>query len=197
MRNILIAIPTIDYIESATFKSIYDLTIPLDVQTHFETFRGYGIEHIRNIIAKYALDKQYDYVFCVDSDILLPKNALERLLEHNRDVVSGVYARKQPGQKIVEVFVRQGTKLLPVTLDVLQPPGLHRVNACGLGCALIKTDVFRKIPFPQFEYYFSINPQSVISEDTDFCQKVYEAGKSVWVDSTVLCGHVGKMVYVP
>ena len=81
--NVLIAIPTAKNIETETFKSIYRLKIPDNVNTYFECFYGYNIDQVRNLIAYYTINNNFDYVFCVDSDIVLPEDTLEKLLSHN------------------------------------------------------------------------------------------------------------------
>jgi hypothetical protein len=51
MKKILIAIPTARYIEADTFKSIYDLEIPTGYETTFQTFYGYRVDQVRNLIS--------------------------------------------------------------------------------------------------------------------------------------------------
>ena len=78
IRTILIAIPTDKYIHPETFKSIYDLVIPIGYKIEFQYFYGYRIDQVRNLIADWG--KNYDYLFAVDSDIVFPKDTLELLL---------------------------------------------------------------------------------------------------------------------
>jgi len=47
--------------------------------------------YCRNVMRKKVLEEGYDYFFDVDQDVLVPKEALKRLIEHRKDVVSGVY----------------------------------------------------------------------------------------------------------
>ncbi len=44
--------------------------------------------HNRNALRQKALDEGYDYFFNVDQDIILPRNAIEVLVSHKRDVIS-------------------------------------------------------------------------------------------------------------
>ncbi len=96
-KTILIAIPTNKYVESETFKSIYDLDIPEGYVTEFQCFYGYRVDQIRNLIAEWA--KRYDYLFAVDSDIILPRDTLSKMLALDLDVVSGLYIQRKPGPK--------------------------------------------------------------------------------------------------
>ena len=82
--KILIAVPTFESIFPDTFKGIYDL----DTTGHevdFEFVRGYDCAKARNMIAGMAIDKGMDYVLMVDNDIVMPKDALQNLIEGQKD----------------------------------------------------------------------------------------------------------------
>ena len=102
MKKILIAIPTARYIEPDTFKSIYDLDIPDGYEVDFQYFYGYNIDQVRNLIAHWV--ERYDYLFSVDSDIAFPPDTLKRFLSYDKDMVTGLYIQRKPGQEIVEVY---------------------------------------------------------------------------------------------
>ena len=84
-----------------------------------------------------------------------------------------------------------------LTLQDVTPAGLYQVQAVGFGCVLIKRDVLSKMLYPMFEYFFPEDPRNIVSEDIVFCQNVYNLGKTVWVDSTVMCGHIGSHKFLP
>jgi len=196
----MIAMPVSKYIESATFKSIYDLARPANTIIEFHYFQGYGVDQARNHIARCAIEGQFSHVFFVDADIVLPPDALLKLLAHDKDVVSGLYGRKRIGSNVVEVFnwnpnARNGVSTLQ--LKQLMPPGLHKVAAVGLGCCLIKTGVFKRMQYPMFEYFYPEDPTMTISEDIVFCQNVYDNKMVVFVDSSVVCGHIGSYTFSP
>jgi len=193
MRSVLIAIPTARYIEPETFKSIYDLTVPDNVEINFRYYTGYQIDHIRNNIAKSA--KHYDYLFAVDSDMTFSSDTLTRLLAHDVDLVSGVYVKKRLDPVEYELYRKdeQG-KLHCFTPDSQE---LFEVDACGFGCVLIKTSVFDRIDIPYF-YNTSYDLETLpISEDLYFCKKLRYAGIKMWADPLVACGHIGSYTYRP
>ena len=88
--NILIAVPTFENIDPETFKSIYNQKSKHSLS--FEYVRGYDCTIARNKIARLA--KNYDYVLMVDSDIILPSDAVELLTQDNPDFCVGVYPAK-------------------------------------------------------------------------------------------------------
>ena len=78
--KILIAIPTFETIYPDTYRSVWNL----DKGGHeviFDSVKGYDCATARNKIAQKALDAGADYVLMVDNDVVLPQDALMRLLE--------------------------------------------------------------------------------------------------------------------
>jgi len=193
-KKILIGIPTAKYIEPETFKSIYDLDIPENVEVTFQYFYGYNIDQVRNLIAEWAT--RYDYLFSVDSDIVLPKDCLVKMMNHNVDMVSGVYIQRKPGKEILEIYRNNDTGGMGnVPYDQLLPMGLHKIDGCGFGCVLVKSDIIRKIGYPQFKYHSALNHANTISEDVDFCRKAANVGASIFVDSSIICDHIGSTTF--
>jgi hypothetical protein len=186
-KKILIAIPTDKYIESQTFKSIYDLEIPDGYEVVFQYFHGYRIDQIRNLIADWVVNYKFDYLFAVDSDIGFKPNTLKLLLEANKPIISGLYRQRfeNSNLELYDTFGRIKYE------DVKQYTHLE-VKSCGFGCVLIKHEVFASIPYPHFEYKPAIDHANTLSEDTDFCLKAIKAGFSVWAHCQVLCDHFGR-----
>lgn len=189
--KILIAIPTFENILPDTFKSVYDLAIPDGAVCSFEFIRGYDCAKARNEIAKRA--KEYDYVLMVDSDIILPNNALVSMLSANVDVCLGVYPRKNTSTGQTEIFklgYENFTDESNMSIDeVLEHKGAKvAIKGGGLGCALIKSTVFNFVKFPWFKYV-QYDTGDVLSEDNYFCCLVRNAGLNIVVDTHVLCGH--------
>ena len=193
-KRILIAIPTNKYIEPETFKSIYDLNVPQGYQTTFQFFYGYQIDQIRNLIAEWG--KQFDYLFCVDSDIVLPNDALEKLLIADKDIISGVYRQRFVDRCDIELYKpNEHGGFDRIKWFDIRGEGLQEVGACGFGCVLIKSNVLKTMEYPHFVYKSALDHAHTFSEDVYFCKKAREAGFSVWCETTLVCGHVGKYNY--
>lgn len=189
-KNILIAIPTAKYIESDTFKSIYDLIIPEGYSVTYQHFYGYNIDQVRNLIADWTI-KGFDYLFSVDSDMILPRDCLVKLLSHNKDVVSGLYIQRMFNQHNLELYDRNGR----ISYEDISGKGLVEIYGCGFGCVLVKKEVFIGVGYPQFEYHSAIDHAYTISEDTDFCAKAVSKGFKIWADTSVKCGHIGNTIF--
>lgn len=194
-KKILLAIPTAKNIEAKTFKSIYDLEVPDGYEVDFQYFYGYNIDQVRNLIAAWA--KDYSYLFSVDSDIVLPKDTLKKMLAHNVDVVSGVYIQRIPGTATPEIYRKRPNGAIEnVRISELSPIGLQEIDGCGFGCVLVKSYVLDKIGYPQFTYKSALDHKDTVSEDVDFCMKAKRAGFKIFADSSITCEHVGSGSFI-
>ena len=186
MKKILIAIPTARYIEADTFKSIYDLEVPDGYETYFQTFYGYRVDQVRNLIADWTI-RGFDYLFAVDHDVTFATDTLKKMLAHDKDLVTGVYRQRTPIQSI-EIY-----DLNQRRMDMAELVGkpLVQIGGCGFGCVLVKKEVLVNIGYPQFEYHVALDHQHTVSEDNDFCRKAMSKGHTLWCDPSILCGHIG------
>lgn len=192
-KKILVGIPTNKYIEPETFKSIWDLTIPEGYELEFQYFYGYQIDQIRNLIADWA--KRYDYLFSVDSDIVLPKDTLVKMLAADKDIISGLYIQRIPDRHTLEVYMDNNGGCVNIPYKLIKDRPVVEIAACGMGCALIKGDVFRKLEYPHFVYKSAINHKDTVSEDVYFCLKARQAGFKVWADPSIMCDHKGSTYF--
>lgn len=202
--KILIAVPTFETIYPDTFKSIYGL----DKGGHscvFDFVRGYDCATARNNIAQRAIDEEADYVLMVDNDVVLPSDALVNLLEEPVDVCLGYYAHRNAqnayGGKtsVCRLGELNYTMQFPsVELTAKRDRGEYRelIHGGGMGCALIRTDVFRRLRFPWFDWV-NYQDRGVLSEDLYFCEKCGQAGIPIFTDTRVGCGHVFRRVVWP
>lgn len=67
-----------------------------------------------------------------------------------------------------------------------------------MGCALIRTDVFRKTEYPWYDWVnYADQNQGMLSEDLYFCEKCKQAGIPVYTDARAGCGHVLRHIQWP
>jgi len=186
MKKILIAIPTARYIEADTFKSIYDLEVPDGYETTFQTFYGYRVDQVRNLISDWVV-RGFDYLLAVDHDVTFAPDTLKKMLSHDVALVSGIYRQRVPEQKL-EIYDLNQQRM---TIEQLYGKQLVEIGGCGFGCVLVKKEVFTRIGYPQFEYHVALDHNNTVSEDTDFCKKAMNKGFKLYCDTTILCGHIG------
>lgn len=209
--KILIATPCSETITPETFRSIYGL----DRCGHwclFDFVRGYDCANSRNRIADEAMAINADYVLMVDSDNTLPSDALKLMLENPVDVCIGSYAHRTTdgsyhgNTNVCRLYKLDGTEYFNFPLEseytakeidqmIAEGCSKVRIHGGGLGCALIKTDVFKKIGFPYFKWVqYEDEHRGVLGEDLFFACKCKEKGIPVYTDVRVKCGHVFRYV---
>lgn len=194
VKTILIAIPTAKYIEVETFKSLWDLDVPEGYKLDFQYFYGYNIDQIRNLVSEWA--KKYDYLLSVDSDIILPKDTLTKMLAADKDIISGLYIQRIPNTHTVEIYMVTPTGgMTNIPYEMLKDKGIVEVAGCGFGACLVKGEVFRKMEYPHFYYKSALTHRDTVSEDVYFCKKARDLGFKVWADTTILCDHKGTSYY--
>lgn len=189
--KILIAIPTSREIDIQCAASLIGMKRKGKIGVFAP--QSYAIDASRNLIVEHALEIGYDYILWVDSDMILPKNTLLRLLSHNKDIVSGVYSYKViNGENAV---VKRYSKTDEDTYEdvslkeIRETKELMLVDGIGFGCVLTKVNIFNKIEQPWFKY------EKDLGEDIFFCRKAQETGIEIFVDPTVKAGHVGQVNY--
>lgn len=206
--KILIAVPTFETIYPDTYQSVWNL----DKGGHevlFEFIRGYDCATARNKIAQRALDLDTDYVLMVDNDVTLPERALLDMLEDPVDVCLGYYAHRNADNRYTgRVSVcKLGWYNYPLEseytaeeMDKLREEGRYKVeiHGGGMGCALIRTEVFRKIRYPWYDWVnYADDNRGMLSEDLFFCEQCKAAKIHVYTDSRAACGHMFRYVQWP
>jgi len=193
MKKILIAIPTAKYVEAATFKSIFELEVPDGYIIYFEYFYGYNIAQIRNLIVDHTIKNGYDYLLAVDSDMVLPRDTLIKLLNVDKGVVSGVYRQRKLDTVIPEIYISNEYGVVNIDIETLNDSDdVIKVEACGFGGVLIKKEVLINMSYPHFVYKDAISIDDTISEDVYFCNKAKLAGYETYCVTTLRYGHIGE-----
>jgi glycosyltransferase involved in cell wall biosynthesis len=188
MSKILIAIPTFENIMPETFKSIYDLD-SCGNELSFEFVKGYDCARARNDIVRMALEGGFDYIFMVDADMYVPKDALQKMLEYPTEICLGLCPRKNTKVGKTCIYkIGQINYEDAYTYYDLPKQDRVMVHGGGLACALIQTDIFKNLTYPWFRYVTYQNG-SELSEDLYFCSQAKANGYKIYVDTRVRCGH--------
>jgi glycosyltransferase involved in cell wall biosynthesis/GT2 family glycosyltransferase/ubiquinone/menaquinone biosynthesis C-methylase UbiE len=196
-KKIMIALPTRLYVEMETFASIYNLDAPADCDVDFQYSFGYNVAQVRNKLCDMAIQGNYDYIFWVDSDVVIPRNTLIQLLSHTENIVAGWYVQKTTDSDSPEVFLLNGNGTRRAYINEVKGKGLIDVGAVGFGCVLSKVSVVKDVGYPQFEYFNALDHKNTISEDSDFCKKARDKGYKIKVDTSLICEHIGRHIYIP
>lgn len=183
----------------------------------FEAGRPYDVA--RNNVATRCLEMGAEWLFFWDSDMMIPPNAITRLVNHNLPIVGGLYYRRHP-DIWPQVFRDVGGGVLnPISkkeVDIFTLQGsVFEVDAIGAGCLLINRRVlevlkdhvpqraFRVVGPPPGEIKFyeffkwglgrESGPEPCYSEDLTFCMLAKKHGFKVCCDPLVKCTHIVPM----
>lgn len=198
--------------------------MPLPQGSQIFMSRGMPIDVTRDSMVKTVLDLGFQYLFFLDSDVILPKDALQKLLSHNLPLVCGIYKSKKPNGFWNAIWMKS---LTPDGKEAFVPVAswtdrLFAVDVTGCGCMLAHRKVFEgiraKTDLPFFMWTKDRDPELLkkmniptelmplmgeISEDFWFCLLAKYCGFPVVIDGDVLCGHIcsvkvdEKMVSLP
>jgi hypothetical protein len=159
------------------------------------------------LTAKFLNTEGSTHLMFIDADIGWEPWHLLVMLNHDKDVVGGLYPMKS-------LPVKWCVNGIP-NADQNDPSGLIEVTKTGTGFLLIKRDVFEKLnahpavkPFindigldpalnPYMKTYFdtAVRENRYYSEDWTFCENWRDIGGQVFVDKRVLLKHTGTYVF--
>ena len=142
------------------------------------------ITYSREMIRRYAVEKNYDYIFFLDNDTIpYHKDAIQILLNHKKDVISGLYFYKNTKQPVV-IDAETNTN---ISLDRCQDLALKReiceVWGFGFGCLLLSRKAFEK---NEFDYSLFGDERS---DDFGYCHVLEQNGIKRFFDPYVICKH--------
>jgi len=154
--------------------------------------RGQPIDLSRDTLVHRMQESGAEYMFFLDSDVILPNDAVVRLLSHNQDIISGVYhVRHNP---ITPAMWKESPEFPGKYNPIVgyNEGSLIDVDSIGMGCCLIHKRVFEKLEEPYFKWSMDSNQENGVSEDFYFCKKAREAGFHIYVDTSIQCTHIAK-----
>ena len=155
------------------------------------------VGEMKNLIIQYALDNNFDYLFFVDSDLVLNRRLLEHLISLGKDIVSEVFWTKWTPDSIPLPNVwlydqynlsRQHVyeKLEPqealarkaAFIEQLKIPGIYKVGGLG-ACTLVSRNALLKgVSFSRID-----NLRLLVGEDRFFCIRAAVLGLELFADT--------------
>ena len=137
------------------------------------------------------------HLYFMDSDVVPPNGALEKLLAHDLPIVAGIYPMnvngedawsfKMDGKSYTKTYGGWCNRRIPL------PDELISANAIGGSTLLIEREVFDKLERPWFKIVYKAIDEDGRAydegEDEYFSRIAIEAGYKIMVDPTVICKH--------
>lgn len=159
------------------------------------------VDTLRDSAATLAVEEGFTHLLFLDADNVWPTDTLTRLLaHHDKGIVGGLYVMRHEPYAPVALINGYTPKGSDVTQyehdkDAIGAEGLREVDVIGMGCTLIPVSVFEQLgPRPWFHYADDDQGWPRVTEDVPFCQKARKAGYRIWLDPTLVCGHVTNLV---
>lgn len=218
--KVIIAVPSRGQMSINFVRCLVDLAFHLakeNVLAGLSIQGGPFLPHVRAKacgadVARGALQQPFDddtitHIMMLDDDMIFTPQQVSTLLARNKDVVSGMYPYGPPAYTHEdapliagywdEEFFEQNYTMPYLTVEQARKKAksmkqeLIPVDWVGLGFLLIKTKVFRRVPYPWFQPRV-IRMAGMVdstSEDVGFCYKIKKAGFDIWLDTTVAVSH--------
>jgi len=159
-------------------------TPPMNMNSIMFETHGKPIDYARNWFAEQAIEYGCKYLFFWDEDVLIPPHALRELMYvadnwPSVGVVGGIYCLKTDRpEPLVFKGIGDGPYWDWKVGEVFECSGI------GMGCALIRTELFKDIPKPWFKTVDDLSPYldniplgEVWTEDLYFARQVRESKK--------------------
>jgi GT2 family glycosyltransferase len=162
-----------------------------------DKFRHCELE-CRKIVRQYALENDFDYLFFVDSDVIVPENALNKLLSREKKIICGRFWYRPPPEgrtlwfkkiKPEQISENTGVWLIDfISNDFYDdftasfPGQVMGIDACGFGAVLIHKEPLNKIQFKK-------SPNNHYGADIHFCYDAKKLGYKIYGDPEVFCDH--------
>lgn len=202
-------------------NSMLNLLEHQKVVTSIKILGDFPINANRNRFVRESVEAGADYLFFMDMDMTFPADTLERLFEiisDERPIVSGMYFLKYPAYTpVMGRYIDWTEELIPYKetydkLGFVHPDGRQlamwraftyfdktfpfRADVIGLGCVLMKADIFRKMQEPEKGwFYYTDDPregkrQFTMDEVMPLCAQLAKNNIPIWIDPRVQCGHI-------
>lgn len=168
------------------------------------------VAYFKDSIIDYALKKKYDYLFLIDSDIVVDRRTLQQLASRNVEIISNVFwTQWQPNWQLepqcfwMPALNRQSRAPFAPPIDSeearqiqrdffakMRIPGIYKVDGLG-ACTLIARNALEKgVRFKE------IPNLSLLGEDRHFCVRAGALGIDLYFDTVYPVYHIYREEYL-
>ena len=195
LPKILIGVPSNRDLPKETVACLFHLAEQVGYK-NIVFMQNAMINQCRDSIVRTAFQKNYDFIFWMDDDMIVPPDAITKLLSHNKDICSGLYfGRGNYKPLIYDVSHDEADDTYSIQqLTEYQDNELKKVGAVGFGCCLTRVSALKRIWNGDIRGASGTCFDFIggIGEDISFAIRCLHLGIETWVDTSVKCGHIGK-----
>lgn len=150
-KRVVVLVPNTGSMYSDTAQSIIEGCLQLTKDGHYVTtafMPGAILSRQRNVLSKHTIEtlQDMDYAIFVDSDMVFTNSCFSILINRDVDVVGAAYTNRHEPHRSTATLNDKSYLVDPIAT------GLTEVDCMGMGLVAIKTSVFRKLPFPWFDF---------------------------------------------
>jgi len=157
-----------------------------------------AIANAQNHIRQIVLNGGYDYWLSLESDLIPPKDIIEKLMLQGKAIIGTIYmigfenSRNEPQRPCLFVLDSKnggvlGTRnLTPEEGFKMVGTGVQQVHGVGLGCTLIKRAVLERFSFWHDQRFNNKH------SDVYFYMDLHNNGIPVYVDTNTVVQHYNK-----
>jgi hypothetical protein len=195
--KLAILVPTRDMVHSHFAYSLTQLvktTSEVGIDTYLYFDSSTILLNQREKLIDEAIKMEADYVLWLDSDMMFPSNVVLKLLAHNKDIVACNYMKRSlPMKTVAYTDLNDWDSWVPMKPQ----EELVKVKGIGMGCILMKTEVFKKLEKPYFEFRFKEDTKDWFGEDFILQDKIQKVGYEIFVDTmlSMEIKHIGTYAF--
>lgn len=174
-----------------------------DIRMTIARGSGPSVVHVRNHILENGVDglmriaqpfggMSYDYMMWIDSDSVFTPDAVFKLLEADKDIVTGLVPIDLKGTGAMGYVNNfSPTKLYNLYAIPGDQQELIEIDFCGFGFVLVKHGVFESMEYPWFQLRTHDVGQRIVylGEDFTWCARARELGWKIYAHPQVRIGH--------
>lgn len=153
-----------------------------DVTHEWDYKSVWRLAKIKDRVISYAKENNYDYLFLIDSDVLIKPDTIDRLISRGKDIICNIFWTPwQPNTKpMPQVWLQDlySFDADPEFMDKLRVPGIYEVGGLGACTLISKAAIQKGVKFAQ------LHNVSFWGEDRHFCIRAVALGLQLFVDTT-------------
>lgn len=189
-KRVLVGVPCMGTLPAPAVECLLQLK-GAGFDIHLESMSLVYISRER--IVEKAIFEKYDYVFFLDSDMIIEPKTLRKLLESGKDIITGLaFMRSPPYNPCIYDVIRVGEAGENVIHQMRNwDDNIIDIDGCGAACLLVRTKVFEDV---RKKFGLCFTPAFCLGEDLAFCVRARQVGYTVYCDTRQRVGHLGQIV---
>ncbi len=172
----------------ADYSAMIHTLRPIELHSDRYKNKSLNILRNRNIMRDIALGSDAEWFFWVDSDTVVPENAIEEFLKVGKPLMGGWYPVVLNKNWVAAKWTQDG-KLGHFSQSL---PGITEVDMLGLGCAFMHRSVLEKIPFTAGtdEHVIGLDgAEYYMGQCATFCRDAQKEGIKPSLLGSIICKH--------